>query len=295
MDNIGICFGEGYIYGDIMLCTVQSIEKILDTHLDSAEVLMVDECHEFSSGKTTLPAIQAFKNASYRFGLTATTPSEPEKLYALEGALGAIIEEFTTKDLIDRGTLTKPYVKLIEREYTANGLDEDLGYIGVYEEFIVNNKERNSKIVEIVNEIRSNNKKARILILTKSLVHGGLLSSEIGEGVEYLAGANSLGERYEAIARFKEYDGNSILIGTRILQTGVDIQEITHFINARGMKSEIATIQALGRALRKHKSKDKVIVYDFLDKEKHLIKHSKLRKKHYKSEGHDIEVIKWNN
>ena len=31
MENIGLCFGEGYIYGDVMLCTVQSIEKIIDT------------------------------------------------------------------------------------------------------------------------------------------------------------------------------------------------------------------------------------------------------------------------
>jgi len=54
MNNVGLCFGEGYIYGDIMLCTVQSIERILDTHLDEAEVLMVDECHEFANGKTTL-------------------------------------------------------------------------------------------------------------------------------------------------------------------------------------------------------------------------------------------------
>ena len=45
LDNIGICFGEGYIDGDIMLCTVQSIERILDTHLKEAKVLMVDECH----------------------------------------------------------------------------------------------------------------------------------------------------------------------------------------------------------------------------------------------------------
>lgn len=295
MDNVGLCYGEGYIDGDIMLCTVQSIEKILDKYLDTAEVLMVDECHEFCSGKITLPAIQAFTNATYRFGFTATTPSEPEKLYALEGALGEIIEEFTTKDLIEQGTLTKPYVRLIEREYSADGRDEDLGYMGVYDDYIVQNLERNQIIKEVVDDIRSKNKKARILILTKSLSHGRLIQESLGGGVEYLEGANSLGERYESIDKFKQADGNSVLIGTKILQTGVNIQEITHFINARGMKSEVATIQALGRALRKHETKTEVIVYDFLDKEKYLKSHSNLRKKHYKSEGHDIEIIKWKN
>ena len=75
MDDIGLCFGEGYIYGDVMLCTVQSIEKILDTHLEEAEVLMVDECHEFANGKTTLAALRAFPEAVYRIGFTATPPS----------------------------------------------------------------------------------------------------------------------------------------------------------------------------------------------------------------------------
>ena len=67
-----------------------------------------------------------------------------------------------------------------------------------------------------------------------------------------------------------------------------NIEEITHFINARGMKSEIATLQALGRALRRHPSKDKVFIYDFLDKEKYLKGHSNARKRHYEKEGHEV-------
>ena len=57
------------------------------------------------------------------------------------------------------------------------------------------------------------------------------------------------------------------------------------------MKSEIATIQALGRALRKHKTKQKVYIYDFMDKEKYLLTHSKQRIKHYKKEGHSVTII----
>ena len=74
------------------------------------------------------------------------------------------------------------------------------------------------------------------------------------------------------------------------MQTGVNIDEITHFINARGLKSEIATIQALGRSLRKHESKTKVIVHDFLDKVKYLKEHSTQRRRHYKREGHEITI-----
>ena len=57
------------------------------------------------------------------------------------------------------------------------------------------------------------------------------------------------------------------------------------------MKSEIATLQALGRALRRHETKEKVFVYDFLDKEKYLSGHSRARKRHYEKEGHEVHVI----
>ena len=292
MDNIGLCFGEGYIYGDVMLCTVQSIEKILDTHLKETEVLMVDECHEFCKGKVTLPAIQSFPNAKFRFGFTATPPSENIARYSLEGALGEIIQVVNTSELIEQNKLSKPIIQLIDRDYTCSGVDEDMAYLDIYEDYIVNNKDRNNQIKDIVNDIRSKNERARILILTKSLDHGRALENLLGGSCQFLEGANSIGERYKAISRFRGHTNSSVLIGTKILQTGINIEEITHFINARGMKSEIATLQALGRALRKHKSKDKVYIYDFLDKEKYLREHSLSRKGHYKREGHEIKVIK---
>ena len=291
MSNIGFCCGEGYIYGDIMLCTVQSIEKILDTHLDFAEVLMIDECHEFSKGKLTLAAIQAFPKALYRIGFTATPPTEDIPAHALEGALGPVWEETTTSELVEEGKLTKPVIQLIDRPNTASGTDEFFSYTEVYDNYIVHNPERNNIIKNIVDEIKNTNKKARILILTKSLDHGHTLEALLGGSCKFLHGSNSLSERYKTISNFLEDKGNSILIGTKILQTGINIEEITHFINARGMKSEIATIQALGRALRRHESKEKVYIYDFLDKEKYLKEHSQSRKKYYKEEGHEIEII----
>ena len=292
LENIGVCFGEGYIYGDIMLCTVQSIDKILDTHLEDTEVLLVDECHEFCNGKTTLAAIESFPKANYRFGFTATTPSNSIPKYNLEGAIGPVHSVVTTSDLVEDGKLTKPIIQLIDRPYSASGADEDMSYLEVYEEYIVKNEERNNTIKEIVNDIKEKNKRARILILTKSLDHGRTLENLLGgECSGFLEGSDSLAERYQAISRFRGCRDSSVLIGTKILQTGINIEEITHFINARAMKSEIATLQALGRALRKHETKERVFVYDFLDKEKYLGSHARERRKHYKKEKHEVVIL----
>jgi superfamily II DNA or RNA helicase len=292
MDNIGLCFGEGYIYGDIMLCTVQSIERILDTHLEEAEVLMVDECHEFANGKTTLAALRSFPKAVYRLGFTATPPSDTIPKLNLEGALGPVWAAVETAGLVEEGKLTKPIIQLINRPYSASGVDEDMAYLDVYDEYIVYNEARNTIIKDVINEIRRTNEQARILVLTKSLDHGRTLEELLGDGkVQFLQGEDSLGERYQSIAEFLGHDGPSVLIGTKILQTGINIEEITHFINARGMKSEIATLQALGRALRRHESKEKVFVYDFLDKEKYLREHSNARRRHYEKEGHEVRIL----
>lgn len=290
LDNIGLCYGEGYVYGDIMLCTVQSIEKILDTHLEEAEVLMVDEVHKFGNGKHRLAAIQSFPNAQYRLGFTATTPSEAIPLHNLEGAIGSVYKVRTTSDLIEEGHLTKPTIQMLSVKESDKCYD-DYSYREVYTELIVNNKERNSDIVRIVDTIRESNDKARILILVSRLEHGTELEKLLGSSCFYLRGDNSIGERYNTIRSFVSSRGCSILLGTKILETGVDIREITHFINARGLKSPIATIQALGRSLRLHDSKDKVFIYDFMDRGKYLDVHARRRYNTYKREGHEVEIL----
>ena len=289
MEDLGVCFGEGFIPGNIMLCTVQSIEKILDTHLDETEVLIIDEVHEFCKGKTTLAAIESFPNAIFRVGLTATPPTDKIPRYNLEGAIGPIWEEATTISLIESGKLARPIIQLLPTEQ-FNGDDYDLSYEEIYEKYIINNEHRNSLIKSVVDKIKQVNDRARILILTLSLEHASLLHEEI-EGSLKLQGEDEMVKRYETISSFLSNDGNSVLIGTKILQTGVNIQEITHFINARGLRSEIATIQALGRAIRKHESKQQVYIYDFMDKAKYLDNHAKARKKYYLKEKHTVEEV----
>ena len=166
-----------------------------------------------------------------------------------------------------------------------------MSYPEVYDSYITHNDLRNKVIREIVDDIKKRNKRSRILILTKSLDHGRTLENLLGGECQFLEGANSIGERYNSISRFRGCRDSSILIGTKILQTGINIEEITHFINARGMKSEIATLQALGRALRKHETKEIVYIYDFLDPEKYLLEHSLERINHYTLEKHEVIKI----
>ncbi len=289
LENIGLNFGEGFIYGDIMLSTVQSIEKILDTHLTDAEVLMVDEIHEFSSGGR-LEAISSFPNAAYRIGLTATVPKDNIKKYSIMGAIGEVCEYYTTEELIEQGVIAKPTIKVTKINYSTDLQEEKFrdAYHSVYEEFITNNNIRNNEIKSIVQENAIGDN--RVAILVQSVEHGNILNKLIPNS-EYISGKDSIKDRYKAINKFIAGE-LSCLIGTNILQTGVNIKELSHIINARGLESDTATLQALGRSLRIKGDKTKAVIYEFDDDIKYLHKHYNARKRHYKGENHTIEIIK---
>tara|TARA_R100000458_G_scaffold1977_4_gene1660 strand:+ start:6227 stop:7600 length:1374 start_codon:yes stop_codon:yes gene_type:complete len=275
--DIGIAFGEGVDVKPITLCTIQSIDKVLDTHLKHSDFIIVDEVHEFSKGKLSLKAIKSFPNASYRIGMTATIPKDPVAKLNLISALGKIIEEVDATELIDLGFLTKPKIHILPAPNVA--LESSDSYLDVYRKCITENTLRNELIRSIIQTIQ--HKPSKTLILVKDLDHAKALQ-DIIPGSLKLEGKDGLSIRDATVKDFVSQE-KGVLIATTIFQTGVDIPEITHLINARGLKSEIATLQALGRALRTHSSKQKVYIYDFMDKAPYLEKHSKERIKSYKS------------
>ena len=276
--DVGIAYGDGVDLKQVTLCTIQSVDKVIDTHLDS-EFIMFDEVHEFAKGKVATSVLRSFPNALYRFGMSATIPKDKLSKLNLVSYLGGVVSEVDVKELVDFGFLTPPTITFLSLpKYTDHSLLNST-YFDIYEEYIVNNEHRNKKIRETCLDILKT--PGKILILVKNLKHLEILQ-ELIPGSITLEGKDNVVRRSEVIKKFKSEKG-SILIGTKILQTGIDIPEITHLINARGLKSEIATIQALGRALRIHESKKEVHIYDFNDEVPYLKEHSKARRRAYKS------------
>ena len=290
--SLGINFGEGYIYGDVMLTTVQSIEKILDTHLEEAGALIIDEAHQFCKGETTVAAIEAFPNAVYRAAFTATVPSEKGDIHGrltLEGAFGEVFSTKTTDDLVKDGKLAKPIIQIIQ--YAPSGDFEGKTYHELYESHIVDSVERNAKIKIVIDNIIESNPKAKILILVKNLRHLQTLAGMV-DNVYVVQGDDDISDRYDKIERFIADQKAAIIIGTNVMQTGININEITHMINARGLEGEIPTIQGLGRGLRVTKDKTTLYFYDFYDKVPYLEKHSKSRINHYEKLKFEINYVR---
>lgn len=62
-------------------------------------------------------------------------------------------------------------------------------------------------------------------------------------------------------------------VATTSWREGVDIPQLNAVVNSGGGKSEIQTLQGVGRGLRKTDDKNEVVIIDFLDlKHFHLIR-----------------------
>ena len=82
-----------------------------------------------------------------------------------------------------------------------------------------------------------------------------------------------------------ETNNNVICIAmSSIFSTGVNIKNIHMIMFAAGGKSFIRTIQSIGRGLRLHESKNKLLIIDLCDQLKYGIRHGDKRKEIYSLE-----------
>jgi superfamily II DNA or RNA helicase len=256
---------------------------------------MVDEAHQFCKGETTIAAVESFPNASYRLAFTATPPREGAKdinaRMVLEGAFGPVYTTRTAEDLIKDGALAKPIIQVVDNT-PPSAAPNELSYVDIYDQYVVNCDRRNDKIKEIVSKVYQSNPNAKILILVKNLQHIENLQKRIGNCYT-IEGKDDIDSRYDIINKFVEDENPATIIGTNVMQTGISIDEISHMINARGLSGEVPTLQGLGRGIRKAKGKDKMYFYDFYDRLPYLENHSKQRIRHYKMLKFEVHNVRF--
>ncbi|WP_297506900.1 DEAD/DEAH box helicase [Thermococcus sp.] len=239
--------------------TVAMIQTLLSRGADKLQrdyaIVMFDECHRTSAAEKfyklglSLPQV-------YRFGLSATPwrRIRGEEL-KIEAVVGPIIYEVKAEDLIRESFLARPRFEVIKYESSMPSFSER--YKELYEDMIMNNDERNRAIVEKAVELAR--KGHRVLIDVKRIEHGKILKEMLekrGVKAEFLSSKSP--NRREILEAYKRGE-IPVLIST-LLKEGVDIPEISAIILAGGGKSDIMTIQTIGRALRPKKGMKAVIV-----------------------------------
>lgn len=231
------------------------------------EFVILEEAHE-ASGNSYFEILRHCKNAHYRLALTGTPfmKDDEEANMRLMASSGPIAIKVTEKMLIDRGILATPKFKIVSLQKKPEKLLRGTGWQSAYRIGIVTNEERNQAIAAEV--VRAARYGLTSMILIQQKRHGEILTELLnskGITVEFIQGENDQAERKAALSRLATGKIDA-LIGTTILDVGVDVPAVGLIVLAGGGKAEVALRQRIGRGLRFKKSGPNIaLIVDFDD------------------------------
>ncbi len=238
--------------------------------------ITIEEAHEVSA-QGFYDIVQNCNAAWYRLALTATPFMRDDeeanrRLMAVTGPIGIKVSE---QLLIERGILARPYFRFKATE-RPKGLARGTAYQRAYKLGIVDHEWRNKDIV----------KEAWLaaqyglpgMVLVQQAAHGKKLEQMMraaGLNAKFIFGQHEQAERKHYLDKLGRGELD-VLIGSTILDVGVDVPSVGLVILAGGGKAEVATRQRIGRGLRAKKAMPNVaFIVDYQDEHNnHLRAHA---------------------
>lgn len=235
--------------------------------LSKFECVIMEEAHE-ASGNSYYDIMRHCVNAHYRLALTATPfmKEDEEANMRLMACCGPVGYRVTEKQLIDAGILAKPFFKYVTIKNRPPKLYRHTGWQAAYRLGVVECKERNELVV--AEAVKAHRYGLSVMTLVQHTAHGDLLKHMLtlaGLRVRFISGECDHATRKAALQELadKKID---VLIGTTILDVGVDVPATGMIILAGAGKAEVALRQRIGRGLRAKKSGPNVaFIVDFED------------------------------
>lgn len=244
------------------------------------EFVILEEAHE-ASGNSYYEIMRHCKSANYRLALTATPfmKDSEESNMRLMAVSGPVAIQVSEELLIGRGILAKPFFKYIPLPDKPEELYRSTPWQRAYKIGIVSNQFRNDKIVEETERAVSFGLTGMLLVQHKE--HGELLEkmlTERGIKTKFIFGEHEQAERKAMLTALANGD-IQVLIGSTILDVGVDVPAIGFVGLCGGGKAEVALRQRIGRGLRAKKIGPNVVfIIDFSDDHNsHLRTHARQR------------------
>jgi superfamily II DNA or RNA helicase len=235
--------------------------------LEMIELVILEEAHE-ASGNSYFEILRHCKNAYYRLALTATPfmKDSQESNMRLMACSGPIAIKVSEKLLIDRGILAKPFFKYVVPRERPPKLNRRTSWQSAYRIGIVENHARNKQAVDEC--ARMARYGLTSMVLVQQVVHGEIVERAMtaaGLRVVFIRGEDDHAGRKAALAQLAAGDID-VLIGTNILDVGVDVPAVGHICLIGGYKAQVQLRQRIGRGLRAKKFGPNVaFITDFAD------------------------------
>ncbi len=269
---------------NVIIANIGIIQSRFDDNdwLKYIDLLIVDECHKITAGNKISKIVQQI-NTPNKFGFTGTLPEDQLNKWSIIGKLGPIIYEKSSFELRLEDYLTNVSIKILNIRYSPRPhFSGQTGYRDELE-FIYSNDKRNNIIKSLVSKLSANT-----LIMVNHIAHGEVIMEHLknlkDKRVYFIQGSVDVEER-EKIKAIMERETNVVVVAiSAIFATGVNVKNLHNIIFASGGKSFIRTVQSIGRGLRKHDSKDKLIIFDICDELNYGVAHCDKRKAIYDKE-----------
>jgi len=263
---------------NIVIGTYQSLVKKKEDYFNDFDAVIVDEMHKVKavSIKTIL---EKCVNVDYRYGLTGTFP-KPGTLdrLTLMCYTGPLVNEVNANFLQKKGFVAKCEVKVIELDYAPDEVKEAFHTLSrnpdpnerkkvfnLEQNYVIGNTDRLNMITNIIGKSTKN-----ALVLFHRLDHGEeiykALRRKCPDKLIYYVDGSINDDLREAYKKKMEQHDNVILVASfGTFSTGISIKNIHNIFFTESFKSEIVIRQSIGRGLRLHSKKDKLVIVDFVD------------------------------
>ena len=278
----------------VTITTWQSIYKLKRPFFKDFDVAIGDEAHLFKS-KSLVSIMTKMDSAKYRYGFTGTLDGSQTHKWVLEGLFGPSYKVTQTKELIDKGHLSKLQIRVLLMKHDAQKFD-------TYEDelqYIIGHAKRNNFIKNLALDLKGNS----LILFSRVATHGEILYESINSSVKgsrkvfYVHGGVEAEER-ERIREITENENNAIIVASYgTFSTGINIKRLHNVIFASPSKSRVRDLQSIGRVLRKGDGKLKAVLYDIADdisyqhRKNYTLNHLIERIKIYNEEKFNYEII----
>ena len=278
----------------VTITTWQSIYKLKRPFFKDFDVAIGDEAHLFKS-KSLVSIMTKMDGAKYRYGFTGTLDGSQTHKWVLEGLFGPSYKVTQTKELIDKGHLSKLQIRVLLMKHDAQKFE-------TYEDelqYIIGHPKRNNFIKNLVLDLKGNS----LILFSRVATHGEILYKSINSSVNdsrkvfYVHGGVEAEER-EKIREITEQERNAIIVASYgTFSTGINIKNLHNVIFASPSKSRIRNLQSIGRVLRKGDNKTTAVLYDIADdisyqsRKNYTLNHLIERIKIYNEEKFNYEII----
>lgn len=262
---------------------LQSKNSNLDW-IEDIDLLIVDEVHKIRKGNKMNDILKKIKTP-YRFGFTGTMPEDKLDEWNIIGKIGPVIYEKNSFNLRQENYVSNVSIQILKIIY-KNLLTKTEGKDAYREEikFVTTNKFRNQIITKLAQGLTQN-----ALIMVDFIQHGELLFEMIKAAMPtkqcfFIRGEVDVEER-DKVRQLMESNNDVVVVAiSKIFSTGINIKNLHYIIFACGGKAKIKIVQSIGRGLRLHKDKVKLIIFDIADNLRYSAAHALKRQALYEKE-----------